>query len=97
LLNDAVLEAPDLQPMRDRLARKLNRAQLLLGGAQARCSAAKRGPARRKLVRVGYQLGKVLRTLQLERNRKAALVPLADTTGLLRGDTRTLARSLACR
>jgi hypothetical protein len=95
-LSDAATETSDLQPIRDRLGRQLGRAQLLLGGAQARCVAAKRGPAKRKLLRVGRQLAGVLKALRPGRTRSAAVLSLSDATALLRGDSRTLARSLAC-
>jgi hypothetical protein len=94
-LRDAVSETPDLQPG-ERVGRFVARARLVLDGAQARCTAAKRGPAKRKLTRVGRHLNKVLRALRPSLSRQPAADSLSATTALLRGDTRTLAHGLVC-
>ena len=94
-LSDAASETSDLQP-RERVDRHFARARLALDGAETRCTAAKRGPAKRKLLRVGRHLNKVLRALRPSLARQPAVDSLAGTTALLRGDTRTMARSLVC-
>jgi hypothetical protein len=57
------------------------------------CVAAKRGPARRQLRSVVRRLAKVMRALQPGHGADSML---ARTATVLRDDTRTLRRTLAC-
>ena len=89
-LSEAVAERSDLSAVRERIGRRLYKTQLLLDGAEARCTTARRAPAKRKLNGVSRHLGKVMRALRTGQDA------LADTTGLLRNDVRSFARTLTC-
>jgi hypothetical protein len=98
-VQDEIPQMPDLRASRKRLGRLLRRGQLLLDSAEVRCQAAKPGNSKRKLRAVGRRLRAAQRVVRGGYGRsvpspgEAAL--LAGTT-LLRDDTRTLMRDLAC-
>jgi len=82
-----------------RADRDLARAEALAAAAEARCAAARRGPARVKLRKVGRHVGAALRMVR--GHYAAATVPAlvesftAGATDLL-ADTRALSRALSC-
>jgi hypothetical protein len=79
--------------VRVRVGRQLAGSRLRLRSSRAICAAAKRGPARRRLGSVARRLAKVTRALQPGHGADSML---ARTATVLRDDTRTLRRTLAC-
>ena len=79
--------------VRDRVGRQLTGSRLRVRSSRTMCAAAKRGPARRQLRSVARRLARVARALGPGR---AASSMLARTATVLRDDTRTLRRTLAC-
>jgi hypothetical protein len=91
-------EMPALPPIR--LDRHLGRARVLLDGADDRCRAAKRGPAKHRLRMMRKRLMLVGRVLGSAHARQAepgdVMQRLRSEVGLLAADVRALARDLTC-
>jgi len=79
--------------VRQRVGRQLAGSRVRVRSSRTMCVAAKRGPARRQLRSVVRRLAKVMRALQPGHGADSML---ARTATVLRDDTRTLRRTLAC-
>jgi hypothetical protein len=89
----------DLGDVRSRVARQLAQAGRLLDRAEARCAKAKTRPAKRKLMKASRRLGRVVRVARPRSTGRALPLSVETFVGgatALVGDTRTLARGLAC-
>jgi hypothetical protein len=84
--------------VQQRIGRQIDRARILADSAHDRCAAVERGPAKRKLHRLGRRLGRVVRLLHLPHAHQPTPVvqALTGTTTRLMTDTRTLAHGLTC-
>jgi len=79
--------------LRARVGRQLTGSRVRLRSSRAMCAAAQRAPARRRLGSVARRLAKVTRAIGTGHGAGSML---ARTATLLRDDTRTLRRTLAC-
>ena len=89
----------DLGLPHGRVVRQLRQAERLLARAQLRCVEAKRGPAKRKLMKLSRRLGRVVRVLRPRYTGRALPVSVETFVGTamtLLGDSRALARDLVC-
>jgi hypothetical protein len=83
--------------MRVRIDKHLVRAGKLLGRSDDRCTAAKRGPARRSLRLVGRHLGRVRHVLKVAHEARAeTIASLSGDAISLRADTLELVHGLVC-